>query len=261
MQRILFLIFIIFSFNLAFSSEVSDLVAKYEAQIESEINNQNKSDEDKYYIYALFARELMALNEYELSKKYYNKALESGEKAEILDMSEVHYNMLYIRYMEGAPKEELKSLLSIVKRVTPEQSNLKVKTSLEHWDKIINSDQKLDKDLLNSFYGFNYSQEMLKKYIKDKDYKKAFLLLPKKLDKANIIYKVQHDILQKLIYPDKTDFLCLPVLNKYPKTITYTMQICRYLKNKSVTLEDVEKQILKESKDKSYLISALKDIK
>jgi tetratricopeptide (TPR) repeat protein len=261
MQRLIIFLFISLFSQSIMGSEVSDLVEKYEAEVETEIKTQKKSEEDKYYIYALFARELLGLKEYKLAKKYYSKALESGENAEILDMSEIHYNMLYIRYMEGADKEELKSLLSIVKRVTPEQSNRQVKMALSHWDKIINGSDKLDKDLLNGFYGFNYSQEMLKKYIKEKEYKKAFLLLPTKLDKANIIYKVQHDILQKLVYPDKTDFLCYPVLKKYPKTITYTMQICRYLKNRDVSLEDIAKQIEKESSDKSYLLSALKDIK
>jgi hypothetical protein len=260
MQSKLILIFILF-FQFTYASEVSDLVQKYESRVEKEIKDQNKSEEDKYYIYALFARELLGLNEYDLAKKYYKKALVSGEKAEVLDMSEVHYNMLFIRYNEGAEKEELKSLLSIVKRVTPEQSNIKVKMALAHWDSVINEDSKVNKDLLSGFYGFNYSQQLLKKYIKNKEYKKALLLLPPKLEKANIIYKIQYDVLNKLVYPEKNKFLCDPVLAQYPKSITYTMQICRYLKNKSVSLDNIKEQINRESSDKEYLLSALKDIK
>lgn len=97
----------VFSFGPAYTSDVSELVKKYEQAVEDKISAQKKTDEDRYYIYLLFARELLGLKEYALAKKYYSKALTSGEKASIVDMNEFHYNMLFIRYKEGAGKEEL----------------------------------------------------------------------------------------------------------------------------------------------------------
>jgi len=256
-----FIILIILSLNLSYSSEVSEEVLKYQLSVEQEIKSQEKTDEDKYYIYALFARELLGLKEYSLAKEYYQKALSFGEKAE-LSMPEVHYNLLFIAYKSNASKSELNRLLSIVKSSTPDQENKQVSLALSHWESIINDDESFNKDLKNSFYGFDYSQNKIKTYINEKKYKQALSLLPQDLKNNNIIYQIQYDILSKLVFPEKKDFLCNKKLEKYPKSLTYTMQICRYLNNtKSVSLDNIENQINKESSSKTYLLSALKDIK
>lgn len=246
-----------------YASEVSDLVKSYEKEVESEITKQGKSEEDKYYIYALFARELLGLKEYELAKKYYEKALAAGEKAAVLNMSEVHYNMLFIRYKEGADKQELKERLSLVKRTLPEQSNPQVKMTLKYWEKVINDEKKeVTDELVNSFYGAQYSQALVKELILKKEYKKALSLLPTNIKDVNLVYKIQYDVLNRIVFDKKKELLCEASLKRFPNSVSYTMKICRFLKNHNQkdSIQKIEQQMTREKVDAQYLLSALKDI-
>lgn len=268
MQRLFFLLTIFTSIILssmkAYASEVSDLVAKYETEVEAEIKAQGKTNEDKYYIYALFARELLGLKEYSLAKKYYKKALESGEKASILDMNEVHYNMLFIRYKEGADKDELRELFSIVKRTVKNQDNPQVKAALAYWDKVINGEyeKEIDKSLVQSYYGNAYSLVKLENLIKNKKYSEALTLMPSNIKDVNMVLKIHHDVLTSLVFSKKKELLCSEKLKRYPRSPATTMQICRYLKGEReyITLDSIKKQMQREDFKYDYLLSALKDI-
>lgn len=262
--KITFFIFLMFLLSMnIFASDVSDLVKKYESEVEAEISKQDKSEEDKYYIYALFARELLGLKEYDLAKKYYQKALAAGEKGEVLNMSEVHYNMLFIRFKQGAEKEELKSLFSLVKRTLPEQNNIQIKLSIQHWESIINNNEKLNEKLVNSFYGANYSQAMVKKFIANKEYKKALSLMPKNIDDVNLVFKIQYDILNRIVFDKKKDLKCEKHLKEFPRSVSYTMKICRFLtqEKSKESIETIEKQMVREKSSQDFLLSALKDVK
>lgn len=265
MQRLFLFIFsfIIIQTHLS-ASEVGDLVQKYEAEVEAEIKKQGKTNEDKYYIYALFARELLGLKEYELSKNYYQKALSAGEEAEILDMSEVHYNMLFIRYKQGADKNELKKLFSIVKSTIQNQDAPKIKAGIKYWEIVINGDNKrIDESLLNSYIGAPYSMAKLQQLIENKEYKKALNLLPANIKDVNMVLKLHYDVLNRIVFTEKKNLLCGEKLKKYPRSPATSMQICRFLKGneKVITIETIQKQMEREEFKYEYLLSALKEVK
>lgn len=258
-MKILFLVVLSFS---AFSAPSEEQIKKYQTEIESEIKLQGKSERDKYYIYALFARELLVKKQYALSEQYYQKALIAGKAGKVEGMSEVYYNLLYIAHKLGHEKSQIKKKFEQVKNTLKEKDVPQLELVMKHWEGIINKDEPLDEDLQNSFYGFHYSQQKVRQYIQQKKYKKALMLLPPNLESANIIYQIQKDVLRRVVFPQTKDFLCQKKLKKYPNSITYTMRICRYLTDpSSVKLDEIKKQINKESEDKMYLLSALKDIK
>src|SRR5690554_1586618 len=87
----------------ALGSEID--FAAYEKMAQKEI--QGKSSEDKFYIYSLFARELLGLKELELSQKYYLMALDEAKNNKELDQSEAHNNLLYIQLKQSASKERM----------------------------------------------------------------------------------------------------------------------------------------------------------
>ena len=234
--------------------------AEFKEKVERQIKAEGKTPEEKYHIYALFGRELLGLKKYELAREYYSKALK--QKTSKPDKSESYLNLVYIAHAQKRDKE-FKSALNQLEKAIEEkelpEDNLK---NLRMWKALANASSQTDERVMNSFQGAYYAMEKVKALVQEKKYAEALELFPTDAKNSSIGLKIQKDILTKLVNPKAKSFLCEATLKRYPSSISYSMLICRKLKNQnSPSLEEIKKQIKREAPDKMIWANALEDLK
>lgn len=269
MKSVVILTFILISshLNLAYprmESKLvsSDLIKIIENKVKIELDqNKDTTPTKRYYIYALAARELMQYGHYKKAIEYYNLSL--AQNINNIDKTEAFYNRLYLSYKT---KDDIKIQKSFLKELKSyialkNNKNKRLEKSIKFWDAYLDDTNKVNESVLNSFYGAQYSNKVIKNLIKENKFEQALLLMPtsEKLKNANINEKIKNDILRFLVFKESKKFLCTKMLKDYPKSKTYTMEICRYVnKNGKPSIKDLEDNVKKQAPDKMYLVEALK---
>ena len=232
------------------------LEQKYAFRLEKLIKEEVKNNQDKYYIYSLLGRELMTLEEYSLAKKYYNKAIKHSSDIESKIKAEAYYNLMFINFYKQQEPKKLKVQISKIRELIGDE-NERVNKILNVWEEKLEKNEDIDDEILNSFYGAFYTQDKIATLINNKKFKKALTLLPQKKQTLNINYKIQYDILHRLVLDKKDNYLCNEMMTEFPKSQTYTMLICKFLK---IKIHRIKTHLKRESPKRLYLISALQEI-
>jgi len=242
------------------STNVDNFINAIELRVQASIESDSLNDTQKYKLYALAAREVMGKKHYEKALQYYDLALASN-----LDkgMEEAFYNKLFIKYqLEKSADELTKSLNEFEHYLKKYDVSEKYSYILSSWKLMLSTDPQAEMTISNSLFGQQFSQKKVKRLVKDKKFAQALQLLPDNLGQSNINLQIQSDILKTIVFGRNQKLYCDAKLKKYPNSLAYTMQICRYLKDsQSVKLSDLETRITKQSPKRLFWLEAMKEIK
>lgn len=238
-------------------------VEKLEKEMVDELNKKNVGPETIFYHYLLAGRETLTLGADEYSKKYFTKALEMNVTA---NKTEAYVDLIALahRNKNEAEKKKLIQDFSIYFEKNPQHLNPQMKSYLEYL-KSGRPDASLE-----PYFGYYTSMIDLENLIKKKSYLEAYLMMnPKGLKGADIGLKTTYDLLNVLVNKKKTKkFLCMDTYKKFPNAFSYSVKICgaieQYMKEGKVAstrIDDLKKYFEKNHQDKSFLLSALEDLK
>ncbi len=206
---------------------------------------------EKCRLYQIGARELFLFNHLSKSKHYYERSLK-----------------------ENCVEGKLEALINIVTI----SKLLKLKDDLSFYKEEILKDKAAQgpviKEYLKSlegegkltgYFGALNKDKSIVRTVKKGDYKAALLMLnPKVVRKADINKKLQYDVLRTLVLKGTAENLfCEKELKKYKTSLSYTMELCRYLlkRNKKEktgpTLKSLKEKVKRERMASLYLIEAL----
>ncbi len=229
----------------------------------SEIEKFKKENPEKeFLLYLTAARELRAYGLNEKAKRYYQKALEhksTGDKSEAV---------IELVSLNKDSKSELVQSLKEARnwfKSNPE----KLTSAIDKWLLMMEGFSKGNTPYKDQGYqriwGFDARITELMREGKSQE---AFSMLgPRDLKNADINQKVRQDLLAALNLGRKTPPLwCESTLEKYPKSYTWTMRICRYLndwkneKKSSESLQSIREQLKKESPERLYWANLLEKL-
>ena len=282
LKSILFLIFIFLTlFNFSFSQVPIDHTSKIisaktieaiEGRALKLLAKMKLNNYKKIFLYNLAGRELYLYGYYKKSKKYYKMAIDMRVKE---DKTEAYFNIMAINYL--TQNVDLKTHFVKAKSYFERSGRLKNKVFkkyiLSYENSFVKNIYKINikpKDYYTGFFGdfnkdFDFKREVLLG-----NYQKALSLInPKGLVQRDINTKIRHDVLRTLVYGRNTkDLLCSDILRKYPKSLTFTMEICRYLNafiKANVKLKKDLNQIIERTKRENprylYLANALRKLR
>ncbi|MEC7276208.1 MAG: hypothetical protein VXV96_07795 [Bdellovibrionota bacterium] len=206
---------------------------------------------EKCRLYQIGARELFLFDHLSKSKHYYEQSLK-----------------------ENCAEGRLEALINIVTI----SKMLKLKEDLSSYKEKILKDKAANdpvikeylktlegKGKLTGYFGALNKDKSIESAMKKGEYKSALLMLnPKVVRKADINKKLQYDVLRTLVLKGTAENLfCEKELKKYKTSLSYTMELCRYLlkRNKKEktgpSLKSLKEKVKRERMASLYLIEAL----
>lgn len=232
--------------------EIEDLVRKHKL-------DNGLSKKEKYRAYAVLARELELYGHLDKSIEYYNKSIKNLQKSD--DPLEVYTSLLSVIYKVDSSKAKMFFEGTFKEKAASSTSSERDEV-LKFWKNVFA--KEVNDKIHTGFYGQFFKDRDVKNLISKKKYNKAFKLLnPKGLSDQNINKKLEYDVLSKL-NGKRNGYFCEAMLERYSKSSSVTMEICRYLKNgrfKYGTLKDLKVRTNKELPHLSYLVEVLEDVK
>ena len=150
-------------------------------------------------------------------------------------------------------------------------SNEGKKKELQEWIAMMTSyfsgNTIVAKDERSLFYTWSHDNKV-EELIKDKKFEEAFLLVgPVKMDQLNINTKIRYDLLSSSVLKKvPLKLWCEDTLVKYPTSLTWTMRVCRYLRDKrdnkksTETIFTIKNQIEKESPERLSWLSIVETL-
>ncbi len=206
---------------------------------------------EKCRLYQIGARELFLFNHLSKSKHYYERSLKEncaeGRLEALINIVTIN-KVLKLNEDLSSYKEEI----------------LKDKAAT---DPVIKEYLKTleGKGKLTGYFGALNKDKNIVSAIKKGEYKSALLMLsPKVVREADINKKLQYDVLRTLVLKGTAEILfCEKELKKYKTSLSYTMELCRYLlkrnkkEKKGPTLKSLKEKVKRERMASLYLIEAL----
>lgn len=233
-----------------------------------EFHQSGPSDDRKALVYLIVAQEFLNAGQTQKAREYYDLVL--GLKTQE-DKTRAYVQLIMLNYQTGG-----------VEQVQPDIKNLyaywdqnpqyQVKEMRVLFDELQSLGQgKFDLQRLESSY-FTHLQfeQALKHFIEKKEYEKAFLLFKReRVLRASIVEQTLYDLLHVLVKGQHVDeLICTVRMNKYPKAISYNLQICRilhqYIQGGEVDqskLNDLGSILNKDYPEQVYLIEMVRSLK
>lgn len=219
--------------------------------------------EKEFTLYLIAGRELGAYGYAEKSKEYYLKAFEiKGD----FDKSEAVVQLISLNL------NNKKKLIEAYQRAekwfasNPKKLNSEIKTWLEMIKGSLEG--KTPVDGTGQFMAWA-EDSRVDELISEKNYKEALQILgPNNLLHADINQKIRQDLLNSAVLGRNSPPLwCEKTLEKYPRSLTWSMRICRFLKDKrngnktSETIQSIKDQMKLEESSHLLWAKILEDIK
>jgi len=231
-----------------------------------EMKVSKPSKVSKFFFYNLAAREFYTYKFYKKSLEYYELAIAMDVKE---DKTEAFINLMAIEHAR-----DRKITQATFDRVMKHfKSSGKIKDGgIAHYMEFISNSFFSEKptEEFQGFYGQFSKDKSIKKYITNKEYKKALSLInSQSIDSSDIVNRVQYDLLRSLVLgKSKIKLSCKDTLDKYPHSFSWSMGVCRtlvkYQKGRTPSSRDVSKiksSLEKQSESRLYFVKALEDLK
>ncbi len=200
----------------------------WEKKVLGELKELGPISKDKeFMLFMIAGRELSAYGLKDKSKKYYLKAYEvEGTQ----DKTEAVIQLISLNLED---KSELKK--SIARSREWFQKNPgKLTQEMDTWIKMIDGYSKGETPIVGhpSFSTWATDARVDELISEGKTEEALSILGPRKIENANINVKVRQDILNISVLGKKSPPLwCEKTLDKYPTSMTWTMRVCRYLRD------------------------------
>ena len=248
------------------------VIAKYESEISKLIKSKKLPNENIFYLYLIAARDfhLEKIDDYYLSYLNKAKAIKTSE-----DKSEVYWRLINYHRSSGDLSTAKNLFSEWEEQDSGNEKVMKQAFTLLRSALYKDTKQSLSKEEIETLekgpFSYRYRMSNLDQLIKSKKYAQALSLInPLEIDGEMISTIVRYDLLNRLVTPKgKNKLKCESTLEKYPKSQSYSIKICkslleftRYGKVSKATLKET-KTILENSiyKDDRFLYSALLDLK
>lgn len=233
----------------------------WESEAILEINKHKaKNPEKEFLLYMIAGRELASHGLDEKARQYYLKAYEHPSKS---DKSEAVIQLVALQ------RENKKELPAALKRARDwfKKSPQKASPEIKRWLNMMEGYAAGKTPYLEQgFHSVWAVDERVTELMKEGNAAKAFQILgPLKLESADINQRLRQDLLSALnLGKEATPPLwCLPTLQKYPTSITWSMRICRYLddwkngRKSRESIQSISKQIKAETPERLYWVHLL----
>lgn len=279
MLKLRLFIILILVFDLSFAKDFDDYssrnlsnktVEAIEDKALSLLNEIRPNKAKRFFLYNLAGRELYFYGHYKKAKKYYKMAIGVPLSE---DKIEAYLNIMAINHFiksKDLEKDFLDAKSYLIR--SSHKNNKSIKEYFLSYENAFIKNKKKGKlkDFYSGFFGSLNRDTDIKREVILRNYQKALTLTNfQNLSLSSINERIRYDVLNTLVYKRKSsELLCLKDLKKYPKSLTFTMEICRYLdayiKNKieeKKRIKQIVERTSRESHSYLYLAKALKDLK
>lgn len=266
-----------FTFIPAFAEELKSTtlftkkdIEETEKAIQKVVSSKSYKPEEVFNLTVLGARELYQYRHYDKSRQYYQKALAMKVSS---NKSEAYVNLLAILLVENKTLKNNADAKKIIQesedyyKKNPKFETAEIKIYIESIKSLVAGIPSLDPQTLFPQYERSASIESL---IKEKKYQEVLLSFnPQAVFGAiDIDTKIHYDVVNLLVNKNKKNELaCAETLKKYPDSYSYSIKICKILKEYQDTkklslnkLSDLNEYFKGNHSDKSYLSRALEDL-
>ena len=268
--RLITIILFMLSLNVFGKTNFQKQVDVIEKGVLEEIQKQTKgkmSEERRFHLYILAAKEYQQISYDEKAIEYFEKAFKSkvsNNKFEVLT------NLIALHWQD---KAKVKIYLKDLEKEWKKKPGLaKFEPYVTGVKSYVNG-KKLAKDhaWTKGIYAYTFLEDNFQQLIEEKQFKIALAQInPKSLDNPNGNSGAVYDLLQSLVYKHgKKLSHCVQLLKKYPKASGYTAQICRvviaYQKSDKAGLEQAKKKAIevinkRKKYNKEHLIVAVSEL-
>lgn len=253
-----------FLFTLLISSSVLSVEFKDIKPFEDKILELSKPYMAKnplkaYELRLLIAREYYSYGFKEKALEHYEEALKIPVK---VDRSEALVNSILLSLSD---KKSAQDKIARLKK-----SSEGKKPELQEWLQTVESYAKgettLPKEVSSPFYVWARDSK-IEELIKKGKFQEAFQIIGPVKEDFNINNKVRYDLLSSAVSQKVSPNLwCEKSLEKYPNSLTWSMRICRFLKEKreekksSESIESIRTQLAEESPERLSWVKLLEGL-
>lgn len=241
---------------------------KIENRVQQELKNKNLSEDKKFYLNLLAARELYQYRFYDKASRYYQNALEMKVTE---NKSEAYINLIAIA-IDKNDKDKVSALYQDSKNYFEKNPQFKT-TDIEYYLKTLEnylpSKNNKAPPEVTGFYGRFAHEENLINLIKSHDYQKAFgLLNPQGIAQSTNDFNITvYDSLNVLVNrKDVKTLYCNKQYKQYPDSFAMSTIICSLLNDyldkgkfeeKHLKLADL---YFKENGEKKYIFDMVNEL-
>lgn len=251
------------SHSWSMSQEDAQVNAWEQQALEEVKKYSSKNPEKEFLLYMIAGRELSSYGLKEKSIQYYEKALSHSFKG---DKTEAVIQLINLNRED---KEKLKVALSQAESWFKENPK-KYTPELKQWIQMMKGYAAGNTPYKEQNYNRVWAVDAkVTELMKEGKAQEAYQILgPINLSEANINQKIRQDLLATAALGRESSppLWCLPTLQKYPTSLTWSMRICRFLndwKNEtksSETLESIKLQLQKENPERLYWMTILEKL-
>lgn len=238
-------------------SEISTWESK---ALEELKKHKDKDPQKEFLLYMIAGRELSAYGQEERARRYYLKAFAHPSKS---DKTEAVIQLVALN------RENKKELIKAVDRAHKwfRKHPDKNKPELKRWLEMMEGyAQGKTPYLEQGYYTFWAVDARINELMKEGKAEEAYQLLgPVDLNSADINQRVRQDLLASVSLGKKVSppLSCLPTLEKYPNSTTWSMRVCRFLddwkneKKPRETVKSIKDQLENENPERLHWIKLL----
>lgn len=258
-MRKLYFLFILLLSSSIFAVEFKDIKPFEDKVLELSKPFMAKNPLKAYELRLLIAREYYSYGFKEKALEHYEEALKIPVT---VDRSEALVNSILLSL---ADKKAAQDKIARLKR-----SSEGKKPELQEWLQTVESYAKgetaLPKKMTSPFYVWARDSK-IEELIKEGKAQEAFQIIGPVKEDFNINNKVRYDLLSSAVSQKVSPNLwCEKSLEKYPNSITWTMRICRFLKDKregkksTESIESIKTQLAEESPERLSWVKLLEGL-
>lgn len=237
-----------------------------EDRVESELKGKNLSNEKKFFLNLLAARELYQYRFFDKASHYYKNAIEMNVPE---NKTEAYINLMAIEISKGN-KEKVRQLYSESKNYFSKNPQYKT-ADIDYYLKTIENYLPGNKNApeVTGFYGRFAHEENLINLIKAKEYEKGLSLLnPDSIAHSTSDFNITaYDVLNVLVHGQNVkELYCDKQYKQYPNSFAMSTILCSLLNDHLKVGKFSEKNLktanlyFKENSEKNYMFEALKEI-
>jgi tetratricopeptide (TPR) repeat protein len=257
--RRLYILFILLISSSTLAVEFKDIKPFEDKILELSKPLMTKKPLKAYELRLLMAREYYSYGFKEKALEHYEEALKIPVK---VDRSEALINSILLSLSnKKAALEKINRLKRSSEGKNPE---------LQEWIRTVESyaqgSTALPKAMTSPFYVWARDSK-IEELIKEGKIQEAFQIIGPVKEDFNINSKVRYDLLASAVAQKISPNLwCEKTLAKYPNSLTWTMRICRYLKDKrgekksNESIESIKAQIEEESPERLSWVKLLEGL-
>lgn len=258
----LLLLILLFSSMNSWSLTVAESeISTWESKALEELKkHKDKDPEKEFLLYMIAGRELSAYGQEERARRYYLMAYDHPSKS---DKTEAVIQLVALN------RENKKELIKAIERAhkwftkNPEKN----RPELNRWLEMMQGyAQGKTPYLEQGYYTFWAVDARINELMKEGKAEEAYQILgPVDLNSADINQRVRQDLLAAVALGKKVSppLSCLPTLEKYPTSTTWSMRVCRFLddlkneKKPRETIQSIKDQLTRENPERLHWIRLL----